>query len=99
MEDIGSVEQDASRRDGFVELLTPVEQDPQEVSDGCTVYCYNLDGIVVQNSGVQENVVEQFDFGSTRFDSDDLAEQVTLEQVEQFLGYGGGYESGSSEDW
>ena len=43
--------------------------------------------------------MEQFDFGSTRFDSDDLAEQVTLEEVERFLGYGGGYESGSSEDW
>ena len=44
-------------------------------------------------------MVEQFDFGGIRFDSEDLAEHVELEDVEQFLGYGGGYESSSSHEW
>ena len=93
------VEQVANDVNGLRSLLTPVEQNPEEVSDGCIVYGYNLDRVLVQNSGVQDNVVEQFDFGSIRFDSEDLAEHVELEDVEQFLGYGGGYESGSSQEW
>ena len=93
------VEQSANDMNGLRSLLTPVEQNPGEVSDGCTVYGYNLDGVLVQNSGVQDNVVEQFDFGDIRFDSEDIAKHVELEDVEQFLGYGGGYESGSSQEW
>ena len=93
------VEQGANDRSGLGGLLATVEQYPGEVSDGCTVEGYNLDGILVKNSGIQEGVVEQFDFGNVRFDSDDIAEHVTLEEVEQFLGYGGGYESGSSQEW
>ena len=95
-EDLEERETGGSR--GLQNLLTPVERKPGEVHDGCVVYGYNLDGVLVMNSGVQSNVAEQFDFGSVRFDSDDLAEQMEMEDVEKFLDCGG-YESSSSNEW
>ena len=92
-------EQVSGGSSGFRNLLTPVEREDGEVHDGCEVYGYNLDGVVVVNSGIQPHVVEHFNFGGVVFDSNDGAEQVELENVERFLDCAGDYDSSTSDEW
>ena len=79
--------------------MTPVERVEGEVHDGFEVCGYNLDGVVVVNSGIQPNVEEQFVFGGVVFDSNDGVEQCEEEDVERFLGCVINYDSSSSTEW
>ena len=99
LEEVMVEEQAPGDRLGFRRLMTPVERVEGEVHDGFEVYGYNLDGVVVVNSGIQPNVEEQFSFGEVVFDSNDGVEQCELEDVERFLGCVIDYDSSASAEW
>ena len=92
-------EQAPGNRQGLRSLMTPVERVEGEVHDGFEVCGYNLDGVVVVNSGIQPNVEEQFEFGGVVFDSNDGVERWEEEDVERFLGCAIDYDSSSSTEW